>query len=183
MIDLKIGDVFGVSNPRSVILGKGIRAFEKFHSKDGKAKYGHSGIITSRFGNTFEALMKVREQNIWTDYIDNEIIIARPITTMDGATINIERRLSAVADLMKDYRGDWYPGWRLLLFTLGAWLPKHVHMAGKPVCSELVAKYLALIDARYDSFWGVMPDTLADEWHIWNNFNIVYEGILTKDLR
>lgn len=180
MLDIKLetGDVFCTSNPQSKFIGIGIKLFQKLWAKDGEAEFGHSGIILNSKGKTFEALWKVRSQNIYKDYKGQNVIIARPTHTMTNEIIYISEKRKVILNLVKEYVGKWYPVWRLPMFMLGPIFPKYIHILGKPVCSELTAKYLASIKARYPLFWGTDPDNLADEFVVWKNYDVIYKGII-----
>jgi len=93
---------------------------------------------------------------------------------------------------MIQHEGHIYPGWRLALHIIPP-LAKYTSWGGKfAVCSELVAKYLYLVHKetgltdyygykwpRHSQFTGCNPDMLADEWHRWEGYAIVFEGTLT----
>lgn len=176
-MDIQRGDVFGIDDPQSRILGPGIRIIEKVHSKDNKAIYHHSGIITDSEGGTIEALWTIRKQFIPVDYTGKRIIIARPTHTLAGDELTAVRKNYILSQLEIKYKGMWYPGWRLPLHIFPV-LAKYIHFLGMPVCSEFTAMYLGLLGARYEGqHWGVNPDTLADEWNRWKNFKIIFEGI------
>ena len=184
MKDLKLqtGDVFCTGNPQSKFVGAGIKFFEILYSKDNKAEFGHSGIILNSKGTTFEALWKVKSQCIYKDYVGQNVIIARPILDLNGNTLVTRDKRSAILEITNKYKGKWYPAWRLGMFMFGPLLPKYIHFLSKPVCSELTACYLAKIGARYKSFWGVMPDTLADEFERWSNYTVIFKGTISDKI-
>ena len=170
-IQVKRGDVFGTKNP--MWLGKAINGLQWFWSKDGESKYSHSGIIIDDQGTTFEALWTVSSKNLFDEHKGDNLIIARPNSPINGRPFDIEKALKRV---IKEHNGQWYPGWRLLLHTIPP-LAK-IALFDRLVCSELVAQYLYLAGTREGQYKGTNPDTLADEWRRWKNFDIVFEGKL-----
>jgi len=170
VITLQAGDVFSTQNPQG--LGKAIGFVEAIQSQDGKAEYGHSGIIQDAHGKTFEAVMHIAEQNLFDAYKGQKTLIAR-WTGMNAETF--KKGFDAVYPLL----GRTYPFQRLLLdlFGLGRW----VHVLKTPVCSELTAMFLincGAIELEGKNFWGVTPDYLADEWRISKYFDIIFEGVI-----
>lgn len=165
------GDVFCTANPW--IVGRMINAAEKVWSKDNRAEYGHAGIIIDTAGTTLEALVTVRHGAL-SDYKDKPIMIARPTTQMDGPSIN--NIPLAISRVEGNHLGQWYPAWRLILHLFPP-LAKYVASKKFLVCSELVAKYLFYLGARHSQYMGTNPDTLADEWKRWRNFEIIFEGV------
>ena len=79
---------------------------------------------------------------------------------------------------MKEYEGHAYPGQRLILamFNMARYLYADW---STPLCSELVAKFLAGAGLRND-WWGVSPDDLTKEWQSSKLYNIVFNGILPR---
>lgn len=169
---IKRGDVACTLSP--TFFGRAIKAVTGWLSRDGKAEFGHSLIITSDAGDTLEALWTIRAGNL-SHYRGKNIIIARPIATVDYKEIRYEMIDKAICEIERDYLGHGYPWWRLLLYPvqpLARIFGKGMHL----VCSELVAKYLSLIRARHSVYLGTTPDNLADEWTYWRNFEIIYKG-------
>lgn len=172
MIDLRHGDVFATQNPW--IFGRAINLAQRIWSHDGESKYSHAGIITDQDGSTIESLWTVTRQNIFKDYAGKAVIIARPAVT------DADKR-AAILRIRREHMGDKYPIWRLL-FHLFPPVAKYFSAGGRYlVCSELVAKYLFLCGARHGQVTGTNPDTLADEWIHWKNFDVVFEGVLPKE--
>jgi len=165
---VQTGDFFGSTNPMA--LGRGINAIQWFWSKDAESIYSHSGIITGEDGTTLEALWTVKSGTLFTDYAGDKVIIAR---YMDVSPARIRDELRA---LREQHEGNIYPFWRLGMHLFPP-LAK-VTWFDRLVCSELVAKYLYMIGARHPQYAGTSPDVLADEWHRWKNFEIVFEGEL-----
>lgn len=166
------GDVFVVRGRGSVAAA--IRAVEWCLSDDNEAIHGHAGIITSSAGDTIEALWTVRRATL-ARYSGQTILIARPAQTIfSGAPISPTAKGLAIAAI-GEHLGRVYPLWRLPLHLVPP-LAKFLGFGRWLVCSELVAKYLVYIAARCEPFTGVNPDTLADEWRRWKNFDIIYAG-------
>jgi len=184
MIELKPGDLFVTKNPQ--MLGRGINAVQTWWSKDGKSEYSHAGIILNKRGTTFEALWTIKEQNLFDAYAGEKVCIAR------WAYMTPKIAKIALSKLMKQHKGHIYPGWRLLLQVIPP-VAKYTSWGGKfAVCSELVAKFLYLVHLqtgltdsynyrwpRHSHFCGCNPDMLADEWHRWKNYEIIFEDILS----
>lgn len=165
------GDVFCTANPWTV--GRIIKAAEKVWSRDNRAEYNHAGVVVDSAGGTLEALWTVRNGNL-SDYSGKPILIARPISQLEGFGINnIPLSINRVET---EHLGQIYPAWRLI-FHLVPPLAKYVALKRFVVCSELVAKYLFYVGARHGQYMGTNPDTLADEWKRWRNFEIVFEGV------
>ena len=166
MIPLKPGDIFLTANPMS--LGRAINAVQTFWAMDRKSTYGHAGIITSVPGTTFEALWTVKRQNIWKDYRNQKLLIAR------HKDMTHEDFMDGFEWIREQHEGDWYPVYRLVFHLF----PPLAKLAtGHVVCSELVAKFLWSIK-KFPYFNGVTPDKLHD--HIrWGTkegrWEIVYE--------
>lgn len=173
-IDLQPGDVFCVDG-NMFLVSRLIRWAEIFVSQDNDAHYGHAGIITSSLGTTIEALWTVKRSTL-DAYVGQRIIIARPLVpdSMEHG-LGVMRKHRALAEVSW-HLGRWYPVWRLMLH-LAPPLAKYLSTGNNLVCSELVAKYLTLIGSRSGPFAGINPDTLADMFVAWKNFDVVYEGI------
>ena len=172
---LQRGDVFvseGSMGPASWL----IRQAERFWSRDNQAHYGHAGIITSAAGETLEVLWSVRHGHIDV-YAGQRVLIARPTGTIfrPSEPVSLRTRDQAIEILESQHLGRVYPIWRipLHLFPPAA---KYLHIGRWLVCSELVAKMLVLIAARDQVYYGTNPDTLADEWICWRNFEVLFEG-------
>jgi hypothetical protein len=147
-------------------------------AKDRQATYSHSGVIKNEKGETIEALWKVKTQNIFEAYKGQKILIARPTYTLQKKIISREAKIAAVYMIIKEYEGESYPGWRLFLHIFPVFA-KYIHFVGKPVCSELTCNYLSLIDTWWpNAYWGLNPDTLADEARDSWRFQIIFEGIV-----
>jgi len=173
-IELQPGDVFCVDG-NMFLISRLIRWAEIVVSQDNAAHYGHAGIITSSDGDTLEALWTVKRSTL-AAYSGQQIIIARPLVpdSMEYG-LGLMRKHQAMA-ACSDHLGRWYPAWRLIMH-LAPPLAKYLSTGRNLVCSELVAKYLTLIDARTGPYTGINPDTLADMWIAWRNFEVLYEGV------
>ncbi|MDD5170842.1 MAG: hypothetical protein PHN75_18650 [Syntrophales bacterium] len=164
------GDVFATQNPQG--LGKAICLMEAARSLDGKAEYGHSGIIQDAHGKTFEAVWHIAEQNLFDSYKGTKTIIAR----WKGMNPEcFKKGFDSVYPLL----GRDYPWQRLVLHLCG--LARWVHLLKVPVCSELTAQFLINCGAIMLSdkeFWGINPDNLVDEWRISKYFDVIFEGVI-----
>ena len=175
-IDIRQGDVFCTENV--AFLGQVINWIQKLSSKDDSSIYSHAGIITSMDGDTFEALSTIRADHL-SNRKGQKILIARPLfkDVVGGMIHPIEKKV-AIVRLQDEYRGNWYPWWRLILHAIPL-ASRYISAQGKfLVCSELVAKYLYLIGARPEPYTGISPDDLADEFVRWSNYEVVFEGTL-----
>ena len=182
-IKLQPGDLFLTRNPQA--LGRGINAVQTWWSKDGKSTYSHAGIILDSKGTTFEALWTIKKQNLFEAYAGEKVCIAR----WEGMTDEIAKQ--ALDELMKEQEGKIYPAWRLLFQVIPP-IAKYTSWGGRfLVCSEEDSKFLYIVHLqngytdlygykwpRHSHFCGTNPDMLADEWHRWKGYQIVFEGIL-----
>ena len=165
-IRLAPGDIFCTYFPGK--LGKVITKVEAFHARDRKAEFSHAGFLTGPNGETFEALLRLRRQNIWRAYGGSKILIARhPAMTPE--------LFARVFDKIDDHEGALYPAWRLVLHLYPP-AARYIATGKFKVCSEWVAYMLWLCDkevqsARFldisgrTSWKGVNPDHLADMIH------------------
>lgn len=167
---LEKGMVFGTANPMA--LGRGINVIQNFWSRDGESTYSHSGIIKNDQGDTFEALWTVKSVNLLKVYAGKNVIIAKPLVPPTIINAGLER-------IIKEHEGQFYPFWRLGMHIIPP-LAK-IALFDRLVCSEIVAQYEYYIGARHEQYKGTSPDTLADEWVNWKNFEIVFQGILKED--
>lgn len=165
---LKPGDVFAVDVGN--ILDSIINFGQRLYSHDDKSEYPHCGIIKNAQGVTFESGWHIKEYNM-CDCVGHKVIIAR-YHEMDIVKFQI-----AYENLFKEYNGDLYPFWRLPMHLL-PFVAKYVHLLDRPVCSELVAKFLFLSGVRQPCYMGTNVDTLVDEWKNFKEVDVVFEGIL-----
>lgn len=170
--ELQAGDVFCVDSAGP--LSSVIKAIERFNSKDNAADYGHAGIIIDPHGGTFEALATLRYGDI-SRYAGRRVLIARPMRSTSQGYITLSKKQAQINQIIRDHRGQIYPAWRLL-FHLVPPLAKYLSFGSYLVCSELVAKYLNLIDARTGPCSGINPDDLADKWIDSSRFKIIFSG-------
>lgn len=170
MPKLQAGDVFCVS--RKTWIGRAINAVQKILSRDNHSIYSHTGIIRDGNGMTLEALEKITTQHFYNAYKGEQVLIAR-VRSLDKRRVK-----EAISKLDAEHLGDIYPYWRLPL-QLFPILAKYISYKGRwLVCSELTGKFLHLIGERHRGYKGTTPDTLADEWRNWKNFEIIYEGVI-----
>jgi hypothetical protein len=165
-VTLMVGDVFGTYS--GSFLAKGITAIQWFWSKDMDADYNHTGIIQGPEGRTFEALWTIREGELFEEYQGCQVIIAR-YTGCDEGKKQLE-----LDNLKRKHSGQWYPWWRLFMHVVPPLA--RISVFKRPVCSELVARYLFFLGARHEHWAGTNPDTLVDEWNQWKHFDVIFEG-------
>lgn len=166
-MEIKQGDVFVTTSPSWI--AKAINSVSGFWSSDGQSKYSHAGIVVSKCGVTFEALKQLNYGTM-DRYIGKPVMIVRPKVRRADV-------VQALQEIVTEYQGDVYPAWRILLHLVPP-LARKISNDGKfLVCSELVAKYLHKVGLRHNMFTGTTPDTLAEEWRHWKDFEIVYEGV------
>ncbi|MFA6152921.1 MAG: hypothetical protein WC716_16485 [Chitinophagaceae bacterium] len=165
MLNLKTGDCFCTRNP--MFLGRIISAIELFWSTDGHAEYSHAGMMLNNT-QTFESLLTNKSQDFYQGYQGENVLVVRPqVPDLD--------KFLALQKIYKEHNGKWYPFHRLPMFIFPP-LAK-INIADRPVCSEMTAKYLTLLKIR-QNWKGVNPDTLADEFRNWKQYEIIYEGVL-----
>lgn len=167
MISFKPGDVFVSENPW--VIGRAINAVQAFWSRDGKARYGHAGLIISHDGATLEALWRVRSQDIHAAYAGRKVFIAR------NKTLSLADHWQGL-QAIRGKPGNFYPLHRLVFFLFPP-LARRVNFFGWTVCSELVAQYLHGA-GKLDCWSGVSPDELSEIMRRWKNWQTIYEGVL-----
>lgn len=171
---MRRGDFFCSANigGKSSFLSRNITRAERWWAKDNEASYGHSGIILNDSGDTMEALLTIKRQNIFADYMDTRVLIGRHIGMNK---LRFERAYAAI----RNYEGRLYPGWRLAFFLFCPPLAKFIHFAGMPVCSEFAGYFGHLAELEeFNTYWGLNPDDLADMIRKWDCFAVVFEGII-----
>jgi hypothetical protein len=169
-IKLKPGDFFATQNPQG--LGVAICLAQCLKSQDGRAEYGHTGVIITEGGLTFEALWKVKMQNLFEAYKGQKVLIAR----WKGMN---QETFQKGYDSIKNELGRIYPIHRLILHALG--LARWIHFLGVKVCSEITKCFFVNAGActlAGKSYYGVTPDNIVDEIRISKHFDIMYEGII-----
>jgi hypothetical protein len=165
-IDLEPGDIFCSKNPMG--LGKLIIWWTKVWAKDNQAEYSHSGIILDKWGTTFEALTTNSKQDFFEAYKGDQVLIGRHVRM----TPVLEK---AGWEAVKHHEGGLYAGHRLLFFLFPP-LAKYVCL-GLGVCSELTMKFLC--GTGLASSWkGWNPDDVADMIKKWDDYEVVFEGVL-----
>ena len=166
--ELKPGDIFCTVNPMA--LGTIIRFVQRFNSVDNSAIQSHAGIILDSKGTTYEAVWAVREQNLFLEYIGKHVLVGRH-RGMDQYRFELGlKRLKA------DHNGGRYPLFRLPLLGLLPRLSKYIYW-GRPVCSELAFKFLYYCNLL--GYWkGVTPDYVADAIKNWDDFDVIFDGVL-----
>jgi hypothetical protein len=171
---LQPGDVLCVAGGMAVV-SAGIRAVERFWSKDSEAAYGHSAIVGTAGGTLLDTLWRVRWTHI-SRYAGQPMIIARPTRTLRSVAITDAVRRVSLNMVSTDGHGRLYPVHRLALHLLPP-LAKYASNGRQMVCSERTARYLCLIGAMDEPWAGITPDDLADRFRRWHNFTVIFEGI------
>jgi len=197
-IQLQPMDMFHTHNPST--LGGAINATQTFHSRDGKSVFSHSGYLTSSQGDTFEAVWRLKEQNLFDHYKGKRVLIVRwtglPQYEIPGYLLDVFETVHA--QMKKEHLGQIYPAWRLP-FHLFPPMAKYVSYKGHwIVCSEVVSKMLYKYHQelrfrglpchddqgvqwpRHHQFCGTNPDTLSDEGHRWDGFEVLHDKALDR---
>ena len=178
-IELRPGDMFCARG--TGIFSAGIRAAERWWSRDNEATYGHTGIILDSEGTVLDTLWKVERTSL-ARYAGQQILIARPTHTIYGTPISTATMANALESIVRTDMGRWYPIHRLLLHLIHPPLAKHIATGRHLVCSERGAKLLSMVAARELPYTGATPDILADEWRRWRNFMVLFEGALPTNM-
>lgn len=175
---LNTGDIFSVEPDKNDSLfyrfiGWGINLVQGVHDQNDadpsqKSTESHCGIILNPAGDTFESKAMLGRYNL-NDYKGRYIRIYRNV----NMTIH---RFDSGWQAVKVHDGQIYPLHRWALFLLPG-LAKHFAPLPKPVCSELVCKFLRYAGLRPKGFWGVDVDELFDEIRLTSEWILVYEGI------
>ena len=168
--------------------GKAICWFEKLRSEDNQAEYSHAGVLIGRGGITFEALRTNRKQNLFREYAGKKVLIGRHKDMTP-------KRAMMGWDGVKQYEGQTYAFWRLLLHAIP--FCSKIGTGGFAVCSEIVGKYISksgvmiagravgdplvqeFIKTGESFYWkGRTPDNIADMIHNFKGWSVVFEGAL-----
>jgi hypothetical protein len=165
------GDIFLTHDNSEV--GDTIRYFERLRSLEGVADYNHAGVLTSCQGGTLEALWRVTQGNLRTEYAGEKVLIGRH-AQMDW------ERFSLGWEAVGKRVGEMYPVGRLVLHALGLGKLIHWHSV---VCSELVVEFLdiSLRGLGFNQFrdpYGWEPSDLELVIREWRMFEIVFEGVI-----
>ncbi len=171
------GDVFCSSAPW--VLGKLIKGTQRILSTSDRTEFDQTGIITDTHGMTLERYWITIHSHL-QKYENCHLLIARPKLTLHGNAIYPEDTVLTIETIEKEYSGLWQQNWCCFLNKIPP-LAKFSSRKERLDCSELVAKYLALLGARGENCKGVGPDLLADEWRRWKNFEIIYDSALMLD--
>ncbi|MBC2712071.1 MAG: hypothetical protein HGJ94_14125 [Desulfosarcina sp.] len=167
-IILKPGDIFCTRNP--MWLGRAINSVQKFNSVDNESSYSHAGIIID-LHLTFESLWTIKKGSL-SAYEEKKVLIGRH-TKMTQDLFE-----AGIAPVLK-HEGQMYPVWRLVLHLIPP-MAKYISNGKNPVCSELVAKFLAAC-GLLDSWKGRNPDHIADMIRKFRCFDVVFEGVLNNE--
>ena len=161
---IRRGDIFLSRNPMT--LGKIINWFQSIQSVDKSSKYSHAGVVLNSFGAILEAVWSVKVTNLWDEYGEDCVLIARPINLSDediNRGINIARKNI----------GKWYPFHRFIMMLIPTLARRVGGSVG--VCSEETVRYLQA--AGMDIDWkGKTPDNIHDMVKDSREWIIIYEG-------
>ncbi len=171
---VQAGDIFFIENHTR--LGKFINWGQRLLSDDGKARYNHSGIFLTGYGDdiydpmTIESLWTVQSHDFFKRYKGKQIYIVRPIAPM-------EDKEEALLRIVEEDMGEKYPAYRFV-YLIVPYLAKYIN-AKAAVCSGLTAKFLGFLGQRYWSkyYQGTTPDKLADTVRYHDLFVDVAEGM------
>lgn len=173
-LEVRAGDLFCVRSAGP--LSYAIMAVERFNSKDDRAEFGHSGVITDALGSTFEALTTLRYGSL-DRYSGKPMLIARPVLKLTRAPVQRFDRQAAINRVISEHQGQVYPFWRILLHLVPP-ASKYLSVAGKwLVCSEVVAKVESRMGVLSGPYAGRNPDDLADRWRIAWTHQVLYDGV------
>lgn len=162
------GDIALTVNPMA--LGKTINAFQRIWSRDHKSKHTHALIIVGENGTTFESKVRI-EHGHMDDYKGKEVVIFR------NKYMNEDRFQDGFRAIRK-FEGNLYPFHRLFYFTMPI-IARYVHISKRPVCSELVCKFLYESGLKlFKYIYGLTPDNLDDEMRNRKDYDIIFEGKL-----
>lgn len=153
------------------IFSKSIRGVEEVWAKDGEADFNHVLVIIDSDGTTFEALEKIRRQNIYDAYKGCRIKVFRN-ETMTDAVFKIG------FNAIKRHEGNIYPAWRLLLAIIPP-LSRVIGTGENLVCSELVSKFL--YKCGIDNFYpylGKTPDDVHDMCENYKGWNCIFDIVI-----
>lgn len=135
-------------------IGWSIRKITKNLSPDRECEFNHAGILPEGNECTLEALWNIESKNLFEHYEGCRVLIARWYLMNDKLSI---KALQGI----KEHIDQSYPKRRLFFHLLN--VAHFIHWTNAVVCSELVAKALYKAGARDHRWFGVTPDTLADE--------------------
>ena len=169
-IEVRQGDIFASRSMNW--LGKSIRWFQRFKSTDREAEYNHVGIIIDDKGTTYEALKKIKRQNLFKAYKGEKVLIVR----YSEMTPEVFQK---GFDSVKGDENEIYPWYRLILHAFGG--SRRIHFTGNKVCSEVVGcfqYYSGMVTLAGKNYYGLTPDNHVDEWRISRHASIVFEGVL-----
>ena len=180
MIELQAGDIFVSENP-SPFLKFFIMRAQKSIAFDGKAIYGHAGIIVNKEGKTFESGIKIEGlsgfrigyQNLYENYEGVSVRVLR------HREMTPDRFQYAFAPLSRTYNRKPYPIWRLPFFLVPS-VARKLKLTSLGVCSEIAAKLLYNLNL-IPQWRSVFPDMLSDWGHsVWGKkgFTIIWEGTI-----
>lgn len=168
LIQIHPGDCFFTKN--SPLFDLPINVYQRIMSDDHKAEYGHCGTIIDTEGTTFEALWKIKNQNIWEAYKGEKILIGRHCCMTPA-------KAKKGYDAVRHRLGQRYPWWRIPLMLIPP-LARKVNLTGRGVCSETMFKQLNKSGFPEYKWNGRTPDNGADLVKYDPDWEIIFEGIV-----
>ena len=169
IFDTQPGDVF-CTKEKSWLSGP-IRRAERYWSVDNEAEYTHAGLILNWSGRTYETLWWKESRNLFSDLAGSYVLVGR------HHDMNPSLFYTHYPKFYREHCGGKYPLWRSLLFLLNPPLARYLYFIGRPVCSELVKKFV--VQCGLCNCWiGATPDHVADMIHNFRKWSVVFEGIL-----
>jgi hypothetical protein len=192
MIKLERGDILltaGVggtsANWRDRWLSNAIIRQQRLQIRDWVTEYSHGELITMGTGRTYAVRWRTRERdNGLADYIGSQTLIGR----MADPYFQFAKRF--VESKIRRFDGNIYPVYRIAMAGLcGAILPSWIMginlFKDAAMCSEMIANFYAVEpnDPYFYTGWkGIYPGHLEHMVKRDDNWNVVFEGILTREL-
>lgn len=171
IMKLKCGDVFFV-HENVTWLQKGINLVQRIHdlwdkdpSEDSETP--HTGFVKDEDGLTFESKFKIGTHSM-EDYTGAHLMIYRNV-------LMTQEKFDKGLRCVSYHEGQIYPVHRLFLH-LAPGIARWFAPLPKPVCSELVAKFLYYAGLRRAKWWGTDVDMLLDEIRDDTDWECIWDG-------
>jgi hypothetical protein len=181
----------GVGGPaakfKDKFLSRAIIMCQRAQMRTGKANYSHAELMTDYTGSTFAARWRTRTRdNGLSNYIGSQILVGRPTGGMLASEFYKRWDLNE----MDAFDGDIYPIHRILLagltsLVLPAWFIR-INLFGKwAMCSEVVSCFFMEPNAYsfcQTGYKGIFPGDLEEVVKYGDEFEVVFEGVLTNEI-